>query len=145
LKLNKWLLLVYKIPREPSVHRVSIWRKLKQLGALLLQDALWVLPANNQTREQFQWLAAEIVELGGEATVFMSELDIPGRQAELAQRFATRIDEEYKEIIAALRRRNPDLASIGRRYQQALSQDYFHSRLGDKARKLLLSKGEKSP
>jgi hypothetical protein len=54
-----WLLLLYKVARQPSARRVYIWRKLKRLGALLLHDAAWVLPATPRTREQFQWLAAE--------------------------------------------------------------------------------------
>src|SRR5256885_9772574 len=62
-----WVLLVYKIPREPTASRAQVWRKLKRLGALLLHDAVWVLPATPWTREQFQWLTVEIGELGGEA------------------------------------------------------------------------------
>ncbi len=49
-----WVLLVYKIPREPTASRAQVWRKLKRLGALLLHDAVWVLPATPWTREQFQ-------------------------------------------------------------------------------------------
>jgi hypothetical protein len=142
--LNKWLLLVYKIPREPSVHRVSIWRKLKQLSAVLLHDAVWVLPATPQTREHFQWLASEIIELGGEATLFVSDMDGERQRAELVKAFSAKVDESYKEIIAQLRKKNPDLAALARKYQQALSQDYFQSALADKVRKALLTKGEKS-
>ena len=57
-----WLLLAYKIPREPSASRVYVWRKMKQLGAVLLQDAVWVLPESARTREQFQWLAADLLQ-----------------------------------------------------------------------------------
>ena len=39
-----WVLLDYKIPREPTASRAMVWRKLKRLGALLLHDAVWVLP-----------------------------------------------------------------------------------------------------
>ena len=60
-----WVLLVYKIPREPTASRAAVWRKLKRLGALLLHDAVWVLPATPWTREQFQWLAVEIGLQGG--------------------------------------------------------------------------------
>ncbi len=60
---TSWMLLVYKIPREPTASRAIVWRKLKRLGALLLHDAVWVLPATPWTREQFQWLAVEIGEL----------------------------------------------------------------------------------
>src|SRR4051794_32701297 len=58
----RWLLLLYKIPREPTVGRVSVWRKLKRLGAILLHDAVWVLPPSPRTKEEFQWLVAEIQE-----------------------------------------------------------------------------------
>jgi hypothetical protein len=70
-----WLVLVYKIPREPAAGRVYVWRKLQRLGALLLHDAVWLLPDTPWTREQFQWLAVEIRELGGEALV---ELEAAG-------------------------------------------------------------------
>src|SRR5258708_35465239 len=62
-----WVLLVYKIPGEPTASRAAVWRKLKRLGALLLHDAVWGLPATPWTREQFQWLAGEIGERGGGA------------------------------------------------------------------------------
>ncbi|HEY2826168.1 MAG TPA: Chromate resistance protein ChrB [Pirellulales bacterium] len=142
--MNKWLLLVYKIPREPSLHRVSIWRKLKQLGAILLHDAVWVLPETPQTREHFQWLAAEIVEFGGEATVFVSELDGQRQQTVLAKEFSARVDDVYHELLVQLKRKNPDLAALARRYQQTLAQDYFRSKLGDDVRRILLAKGEKT-
>ncbi len=63
-----WVLLVYKIPREPTASRATVWRKLKRLGALLLHDAVWVLPATAWTREQFQWLTVEVGELGEKPT-----------------------------------------------------------------------------
>src|SRR5690348_15616912 len=50
----QWLLLIYKFPREPTASRVYDWRKLKQLGAIALQDAVWVLPATPRTQEQLQ-------------------------------------------------------------------------------------------
>jgi hypothetical protein len=141
-QLNKWLLLVYKIPREPTAHRVSVWRKLKQLGALLFSDAVWILPATPQTREQFQWLAAEIIELGGHSAMFVSEIAVEKQHTELVQTFSEKTDASYKQILAQLRRKNADLAALGRRYQQAASQDYFRSSLGDRVRRALLARGE---
>src|SRR4051812_24269207 len=141
-QLNKWLLLVYKIPRKPTALRVSIWRKLKQLDALLLHDSVWVLPATPQTREHFQWLASEIIELGGEATVWVSEMAAENQGADLAKAFLTTTDTAYKEILAKLKRKNPDLAALARQYQRVLARDYFKSSLGEKVRKALLKKGE---
>lgn len=138
-----WLLLIYRIPREPTVHRVAVWRKVKQLGAVLLHDSVWVLPETPQTREQFQWLAAEILELGGSATLCMAEIDGERERTALVQEFSTKVDRAYQEILAQLRRKNADLPSLSRRYQQIFSQDYFRSKVADKVRKALLKKGEK--
>ena len=39
-----WLLLTYKVPAEPSARRIAIWRKLKGMGAIYLQNGVCVLP-----------------------------------------------------------------------------------------------------
>ena len=57
---DSWLLLIYSVPPEPSANRVSIWRKLKRLGARLPHDAVWVLPYATRTTAQLQWLASDI-------------------------------------------------------------------------------------
>lgn len=142
-QLNKWLLLVYKIPRQPTAHRVSIWRKLKQLGAQLLHDSVWVLPATPKTQEQFQWIASEIVEFGGEATVWVSEMAMENQNGRLKKEFSTRTDTAYEEILTKLGRKNPDLSALARQFQQVLTRDYFQSQLAPRVRKALLSKGEK--
>jgi 23S rRNA C2498 (ribose-2'-O)-methylase RlmM len=134
---------VYKIPREPTAGRVYVWRKLKQLGALALQDAVWVLPAAPRTQEHFQWLAAEIVELGGEAMLFDSKLLFDGEADKLVARFEQPVREAYQEISQALQRKNPDLESLSKRFQQTLTQDYFHCDAGVEVRaKLLAAQGD---
>jgi hypothetical protein len=60
-----WILLSSRLPREPSRLRLSIWRRLKRIGAVLLHDSVWILPADAKTREAFEWLAEEIEEQGG--------------------------------------------------------------------------------
>ncbi len=83
----QWVVLVYKIPREPAAGRVYVWRKLKRLGALLLHDAVWLLPDTPWTREQFQWLASEIIEMNGEAQLWESRLALPGQEHGLVRQF----------------------------------------------------------
>ncbi len=138
-----WLLLAYKVPREPSANRVYVWRKLKRLGAVALQDAVWVLPATAHTRERFRWLASEIDELGGETTLWESTLLSDGQDSRLIKEFAEPVEKIYRQILAALKKKSPDLALLGRQYQQAQAQDYFQSDLGRKVRAALLAaKGE---
>jgi hypothetical protein len=134
-----WLVLVYKIPREPAAGRVYVWRKLKRLGALLLHDAVWLLPDTPWTREQFQWLAIEIRELGGEALVWESRMVLPGQDEALIQQFVADVDEAYQAILAALQQADADLAALARQYQQVQARDYFQSPLGQQVRAALLA------
>jgi hypothetical protein len=135
----QWLLLIYRIPREPTASRVYVWRKLKQLGAISAQDAIWVLPATPRTREQFQWLASEIVELEGEASLFLSEVVFASSGPPLREQFEAPVRAAYQEILSALKRRKPDLATLSKKYQQTQEQDYFHCELEEQVRKKLLA------
>ena len=134
-----WVLLVYKIPREPTASRAAVWRKLKRLGALLLHDAVWVLPDTPWTREQFQWLAVEIGELGGEAHLWESHLLLNGQADALIQPVRARVDAAYQEILEELEQEDADLVALSRKYQQVRAQDYFHSALGTHVRERLMS------
>ena len=137
--MKSWLLLVYRIPREPTAGRVFIWRKLKQLGAISLQDAVWVLPLTPRTQEQFQWLAAEISELKGEAMLWEAEQLYATDSEALRRQFAEPVETEYREIMAALKKKNADLATLSKRFQEAHARDYFASELGRQAREKLLA------
>ncbi len=134
-----WLLLHYQIPAEPSAPRVYVWRKLKRLGALLLLDAAWVLPATARTREHFQWLAAEIGELGGEAILWEAQLSLAGQEEELIRQFRAQVEPPYGEILAALGQPDPDLGALSRQYQQVQARDHFQSPLGEQVRAALLA------
>lgn len=142
--MQKWLLLTYKIPPEPSAKRVYIWRKLKRIGAILHQETCWILPSNPRSQEQLQWLAAEIIELGGEATLWESDLILGSSDEVLRQKFLDLVDQLYLEIIEKLKQENPDLESLSRQYQQILTKDFFISKTGQTVRNTLLAaRGDK--
>ena len=142
--MRTWMLLVYNVPSKPTSGRVFVWRKLKRLGAILLHDSVWVLPATPHTREQFQWLASEIAELNGGATVWESRQTLVADEEKLLAQFTDAVDSAYRKLLADLKRKNRDLAAISRRYQQLQAQDYFSSRLGRRVRETLLAaKGDK--
>jgi hypothetical protein len=134
-----WVLLVYKVPREPTANRAYVWRKLKRIGALLVHDAVWVLPATPWTQEQMQWLAVEILELGGDAHVWVSHELLMGQEDALIQQFQQRVDSVYQEILDALKHEDVDLIALSRKYQQVKMQDYFQSARGELVRTQLLS------
>jgi hypothetical protein len=137
-----WLLLLYKVPPEPSARRVYVWRKLKRLGALLMHDAAWVLPDTPHTRERLQWLAAEISEMGGDALLWQSHLTLAAQSEALVQRFVDQAEAAYQPIRAELERADRDLAALSQQYQQAREKDYFKSKLGRELYRLLLDAQE---
>jgi hypothetical protein len=136
--LSNWLLLHYKLPPEPTASRVYVWRKLKRLNAILWQDAVWVLPVTARTQEQFQWLAAEIVELGGEAALWTAQTHWAGQEEALIAQFTRQVESLYQMIVDGLAAAEPDLAALSRQFQQAQTTDYFSSPLGEQAREALL-------
>jgi hypothetical protein len=139
--VHTWVLLHYKIQREPSSQRVFVWRRLKRLGAVLLHDAVWVLPATSRNREHFQWLAAEIREGGGEALQWEAQLVMAGQDDWLVEQFLAQANALYGEILADLALEDADLAGLARRYQQVQATDYFDSELGRRVRATLLALG----
>lgn len=136
-----WLLLLYKVPPEPTANRVAVWRKLKRLGAVLLHDAAWVLPPSPRTLEEFRWLVAEIRDRGGDAMLWEGALCLDGHDEDLVRQFLARVEAAYAAILAGLDRPDPDLMALSRRYQQTRLQDYFRSPLGERVREALLSAG----
>jgi hypothetical protein len=99
----RWVLLSSRLPREPSRLRLGVWRRLRRLGAVLLHDAVWVLPADPKTREAFEWLAEEIVEQGGTAFVWeATSLDEP-QNRELVRRLRAEADARYAALAQSAR------------------------------------------
>jgi len=80
-----WVLLSYRLPREPSTPRITIWRKLKRLGVAQISDGLVALPADARTREHLDWIADEIIAADGTATVWLAQPASRGEERRLAQ------------------------------------------------------------
>ncbi len=138
-----WLLMAHRVPREPTVHRVGIWRKLKRLGALLVHESVWVLPATARTKEHFRWLAAEIEEAGGEALVWESGTIVHGDEDGLRRRFVERVEPGYEGILRELENGPDDIESLVRRFRQLRALDFFDSAIGRRVRQsLAAAKGE---
>ncbi|MGH7630443.1 MAG: Chromate resistance protein ChrB [Gemmatimonadales bacterium] len=93
-----WILLSSRLPREPSRLRLAVWRRLKRLGAVLLHDALWVLPADAKTREAFEWLAQETEEQGGTAFVWEASSLASDQDGPIVEQFRREADVRYGEI-----------------------------------------------
>ena len=108
---RRWLLFVHQLPSSPSNLRVSTWRRLQQLGAIPLKQAVYVLPDTPNTREDFEWLKAEVTGIGGEATVFVSaDLDAYSADA-LIEEFRRARQEAYSALAVDLEKALKHFAS----------------------------------
>ena len=140
---DRWLLLIHQLPPKPDYFRVKIWRRLQRLGAVAIKNSVYVLPKNDQTQEDFQWMVREIGEGGGEASVCearfvdgLSDEEIEGlfqaaRGAEYAE-----VAEEARRIAEAPLPKGPiqdgrrtqnevDLARVKRRLAEVAAIDFF--------------------
>ena len=70
----RWLLLIHQFPAKPAYQRVKVWRRLQGLGAVAIKNAVYALPANEQTQEDFEWLLKEIRDGGGEGLICEARL-----------------------------------------------------------------------
>lgn len=96
-----WILFSSRLPREPTRLRLSIWRRLKRIGAVLLHDSVWVLPADAKTREAFEWLAEEIEEQGGTALTWEAQSLSGDQDRRIVQQFRAEADERYGGLAAS--------------------------------------------
>jgi hypothetical protein len=69
LDATSWLLLIHQVPNSPAYLRVKMWRRLQKIGAVAVKNAVYVLPRSEQSSEDFHWIAREIIESGGDASV----------------------------------------------------------------------------
>src|SRR5262245_17466397 len=99
----RWLLLIHQLPAKPAYARVKVWRRLQALGAVTVKGAVYALPANAETREDFAWLAKEIGENDGEAVICEASLVEGLSDHDMQALFDQARDEDYAKIAAEAR------------------------------------------
>jgi DNA-binding transcriptional regulator PaaX len=92
-----WLLLIYRVPSEPSRLRATVWRRIKSLGAIYLQSSVAALPASVAAERSLRKLRSEILDMSGSA-VLLSCSVLAGEQ-EVRSAFQAARDDEYEEIV----------------------------------------------
>src|ERR1700678_4717930 len=93
-----WLLLIYRVPPEPTRLRSTVWRRIKSLGAIYLQNSVAALPPSPANERSLRKLRREIVDMSGTA-ILLAAGALAG-EAEVRGAFVTARNEEYAEIIA---------------------------------------------
>ena len=91
-----WLLLVYRVPSEPTRLRAAVWRRLKSLGAIYLQNSAAALPASVEAERALRKLRREILDMSGTALLLSSA--VLAGEAEVRNTFQAARNDEYEEI-----------------------------------------------
>jgi hypothetical protein len=139
---GRWVMLSYTLPREPSTPRITVWRKLKRLGVAQIGDGVVALPADARTREHLEWIAEDITEAGGTATLWLAQPTTEAAERELATSLAAVRAAEYTQVVEAARAAAtappPQRAATARRLRAELRRigrrDYFPPPERDTAR-----------
>jgi hypothetical protein len=139
---TRWVLLAYRLPREPSTPRITLWRQLRRLGVGQIADGVVALPLDARTRERFDWLAQEVIENGGEATVWLAEPGSAAQERALAREMAAAVAADYLRVVdeavgrlgesGAIRRRT--VGRLRRELRRIASRDYFPEPIAKRAR-----------
>lgn len=95
----EWSVLVYRVPSEPASKRVAIWRDLKKLGALYLQQCVCILPRIDEVREALAQVARKIEGMGGESLLFDVPSLAPEDERRVIASFRELRNKEYAEIV----------------------------------------------
>ena len=145
-----WLFLLFNLPAKHASERVKVWRRLKKFGAVQLKTSTYVLPDEPAHYERFQWLAKEIDDGGGEATLVRVK-DIEGMPyAAVVALFNEARARDYDEIVEPLtqlikKRKGRKMAAetfagelekVRKRFQEIQEIDYFQSTRGEDTRAL---------
>ena len=96
---QNWLLLTYKVPSEPAKKRIALWRKLKGMGAVYLQNGVCLLPKSDDHVRQLKMLEHEIDSMAGDSVILETVALDRLQEEKVVSRFRADRDEEYRELI----------------------------------------------
>lgn len=157
MERDEWLAISYTLPREPSRARVSIWRKLKKIGAVGMQQSMWILPANEKNRSLLNEVKGEVSQNGGEAFVIVFSVDEDGKKI-ILEKFNAARNEEYGELLeqcgdffreidretarknftfAEIEENEEELGKLRQWYEKIAARDSFGASFREKAESML--------
>ena len=149
MKMTTWLLLLFSLPTNRNTERVAVWRRLKKMGAVQIKTSTYLLPDEPAQYEQFQWLAQQIRDYGGDSTLVRAQ-EIEGLTKEkVVSLFNTARDKEYADLRKALqgfisrgRKSNAEFAAaelerLTKQFRELRQIDFFDSPRGHDVAMLL--------
>src|SRR5437879_5256016 len=142
MKSTSWLLLLFSLPTNRNTQRVAVWRRLKKMGAVQIKTSTYLLPDEPTQYEQFQWLAQQIRDYGGDSTLVRAQ-ELEGLTSEkVIAMFNGARAKDYAELRKSLqhliaRRKKMDaeesaaeLERLTRRFREIREVDFVDSARG---------------
>lgn len=119
-----------------------MWRKLHRLGVVQVVDGVVALPLDARTREQLEWVADEVLEAGGDASIWLAEAASAKQERFFAAQMTTAVTGEYAAVIADAQaaldappgRRRRTLGRLRRELRRIRARDFFPPAAADAAR-----------
>jgi hypothetical protein len=153
MQRRPWLLLLYSLPAKANAERISLWRKLKKVGAIQFKSSAYILPDEPVHLERFQWLAKQVRDGGGEATLVQVAKIEGVTDEQIVALFNEDRAREYRQVMEEIKamkanKKKPDFDSqarmekIRRRFQEIQATDYFSSPAAHDAEMALGRKSE---
>lgn len=157
MEQNEWVVINYTLPREPSRIRVSIWRKLKKIGAVNIQQSMWILPQTDKNYNILNEIKEDVLQNTGEAFVMKSSVDEDSKKI-IIERFNAARDEEYNELLekcddffmeidkeiarknftfAETEENEEELRKLKEWYKKIEARDFFEAPLREKSKTML--------
>lgn len=99
MNTQNWLLLTYKVPAEPAKKRIALWRKLKGMGAIYLQNGVCLLPKTDDHVRRLKIIENEIHEMAGDSVLLETIALDRSQEEKVVARFKADRDEEYEEFL----------------------------------------------
>ena len=106
---TKWILLLPKIPSSPAYTRVKVWRRLQAIGAVMIKNSVYVLPNREECVESFQWIAKELAEAGGQASLCEGAFFDGATDDEIERLFIEARNADYAELAEEARKVGKEL------------------------------------
>jgi hypothetical protein len=105
-----WRVLTFRLPAEPSRHRVAVWRELRRLGAVALQQGTWAVPEGEPFDAGFAQVVASINTAGGQPVV-LTIADDEANATQLEALFTEQREAEWAEFLADCGKYEAELAN----------------------------------
>jgi hypothetical protein len=156
---QEWLTINFTMPKEPSRVRVSVWRKLKRLGAVNIGQSIWAFPLTKEHLKIFKEIAKEVNENNGQSFIMKTDFIQEQGDKPIVEFFCEARNEEYKEFLdkcedfhkeiekeigrnnfsfAEIEENEHELTKLGLWLEGITSRDFFKASLKEQSQAALL-------